>query len=132
MSQEDVDLAKRFFGLLNARDVEGLVELLAPNFVRYMGPEQPDGDVVKGREGYTAYARSWLEAFEEYEIEVLEYIDRDDWVIAVGRIRASGRSSRVVVDQGDAWIYRFKNGLITESRECGTREDALEAAGLPE
>jgi hypothetical protein len=43
-----------------------------------------------------------------------------------------GRSSRVIVESGDAWLYRFKNGMITESRECGSREKALEAAGIRE
>jgi ketosteroid isomerase-like protein len=54
MAQENVEIVKRFIGLANARDLEGLVELLAPDYVRYIEPDQPDAQVVRGRGAFAA------------------------------------------------------------------------------
>jgi hypothetical protein len=47
-------------------------------------------------------------------------------------IHARGRISQADVSGDEVWLMRFKEGRCVEYRECGTKERALEAAGLRE
>jgi ketosteroid isomerase-like protein len=61
-----------------------------------------------------------------------EFIDLDDYVVVVGRVRGQGRTSGVEVGDDEAWLWRFRDGHAVEYRKCGTKQRALEAAGLSE
>jgi ketosteroid isomerase-like protein len=63
-------------------------------------------------------------------IEPGEYLDLGECVVVVGRVNARGRGSGVETADTHAWLIRFRDGKAIEYRECGTKERALEAAGL--
>jgi hypothetical protein len=74
----------------------------------------------------------WLEVFDQYFIDEVEYLDLGEYVILVGRVVARGRGSGVETTDTDAWVYRLRDGKTVEYRECGTKAEALEAVGLSE
>jgi len=128
MSEENVELARRWIALSNARDLAGIGSLLAADIVCFPRSDQPEAAAFRGRDAFIRYAEPWLEAFEPYAIDVSEYIDLGEHVVVVGRITARGRESGIETAVDEAWLMRFRNGEATEYRECGTRADALEAA----
>jgi ketosteroid isomerase-like protein len=132
VSQENVEIVRRMFEHFRRGDVGRTAESMSDDVLCVTAPDQPDAQVFSGRAEFVAYGQSWLEVFDEYEVETIEFFDKGDYVVVVGHIRARGRSSGAEIESDDAWLYRLRDGKVIEYRECGTREQALEAAGLRE
>jgi ketosteroid isomerase-like protein len=132
MSQENVEIARRWMELNNLRDVAGVLRLMAPDIECYPAEDQPDSSSFVGREAFAEYVQQWLDVFDEYEIEPSEFIDAGEYVVVVGRIRGRAQGRRIEVSDDETWLLRFRDGKAIEYRECRTKQKALEAAGLSE
>ena len=51
MSQDNVEVVRRYYALLNARDVDGCLEVLASD-VEIVQPSLPDGGTYRGKGGW--------------------------------------------------------------------------------
>jgi ketosteroid isomerase-like protein len=129
MSQENVEILWRMVEIWNLGDVEGVGALMAPDVECFPAERELTPRSFRGREAFVAYATEWLADFDEYVLVASEYLDVSECVIVVGRVIGRGRGSGAEVSADDAWLYRFRDGMVVEYRECGTREEALEAAG---
>jgi ketosteroid isomerase-like protein len=132
MSQENVEIARRWMELNNSRDVEAVLDLMAPDIECFPAEDQPDSPSFRGPEAFAKYVGAWLEVFDEYEIEPREFIDAGDYVVVVGHIRGRAQGTGIEVSDDEAWLLRFRDGKAIEYRECRTKQKALEAAGLSE
>jgi ketosteroid isomerase-like protein len=98
-----------------------------------------DHDIFDGRE-YRGHAdvrrwlfEDWATAWSAYSVEPEEYIDADkDRVIAVFRMKATGRSSGVEIERQDAMVYVLRELKIVRIDYYNSKQQALEAAGLAE
>src|SRR4029453_11247819 len=99
MSQENVELAKRFNEAGQRGDVDSALEFIAEDVVVQIFDAPFDAAQVRhGRQGlFEAYAQL-AEIFEGLRREVGEYIDAGDWVIAVGRWVGEGKESGIPVE----------------------------------
>jgi ketosteroid isomerase-like protein len=132
MSQENVQVVRRMFALVNRGDIDGLGALVAQDIECFPASDEPDSKPFRGREAFIEYAQGWLAVFDQYVVEPSEYFDLGDCVVVVGRVTARGRGSGAETAGEDAWVYCFRDGQVTEYRECGTKSRALEAVGLRE
>jgi ketosteroid isomerase-like protein len=132
MSQENVEIMRRVVERWNRRDLEGVIALLAADIECFPAADQPGSESFRGREAFAEYAKGWLAAFDTYIMEADEYLDLGECVVVVGRVVGRGRESGAQVSAEDAWLYRLRGGEIIEYRECGTKSNALKAAGLRE
>ncbi|HEY1355050.1 MAG TPA: hypothetical protein VGF09_01930, partial [Solirubrobacterales bacterium] len=62
----------------------------------------------------------------------VEMVDAEDKVVTVVRFGGAGRTSQIAVDDQMAFVHTFKDGLVVREQAFSNREDALQAAGLPE
>ena len=132
MSQDNVEVARRWMALNNERNVAGVVRLMSTDIECFPADDQPEARSFRGPDAFARYVGSWLDVFDHYEIEASEYIDHGDCVIVVGHIEARSQATGIEVADDAAWLLRFRDGKAIEYRECKTRADALEAAGLSE
>jgi ketosteroid isomerase-like protein len=65
-------------------------------------------------------------------IEVEEFRDLGEQVLALGRVTAHGPGSDITLDQAVGWAADLRDGRIVRFRSFSTRQEALEAAGLSE
>ena len=73
----------------------------------------------------------WASAWSDYSAEPEEFIDVDDErVIAVFRIKATGRSSGAEMERHDAMVYVVRDGQIVRIDYYNSKQQALQAAGL--
>jgi ketosteroid isomerase-like protein len=150
MSEQNVEVVRRFFDAiersLNAWDrSRSFVEAIRTGdlppetraVLEYMSPEmewRPAFSTETYR-GYAEIARAWdefLDAFTNYNLELLEAIDLgDDRVFVTWGPTLEGRSSGIHVSAAVFGVVMVEDGRVVRVEEYSNRRDALEAAGKP-
>ena len=91
----------------------------------HSGLAMPEGQRYEGREEYLRFWRSWLAAFEVYEIEHGDYEQVGGCVVVGVTHRGRGRGSGLEFElvQGQRWVLR--GGRATEIHVYDSRDEAL-------
>jgi ketosteroid isomerase-like protein len=130
MSQENVELVRRAYVAVNERDQATLEEIIAHDIELRATGRLPDaGTVIRGREAVKDWWTELLAALD-MRVEVDEYIDAGDAVVAVIRQTARGIASGVETTNRIVAVYRIRDGKLTRIDAYRNRREALEAAGL--
>jgi ketosteroid isomerase-like protein len=132
VSQENVEIVRRWNDAFNDRDWDTFAALLDPN-VEY-DASLLDSQVIRGRDAVV----KWLQKAEkdlwsEIRYEIVEATEMtDDGVLLKLHVAARGRSSDAGIE-GDRWeAMTVRDGRITRYAYRTTRDEALQAAGLRE
>ena len=134
MSQANVEIVKVADEAFATGGLDRWVEQFAED-VEYRAVEGAPDDVgpIHGREALRAYFQDWIDTFDEFWFEAIELIDAGgDTVVAVERYGGRAKLSGIETDQTEAELFTIRDGKIARCREYGTRDEALEAAGLSE
>ena len=134
MSQENIEIARQAVALANAGDLEAVAELYHPDAeARDLQPAPGTPEVMIGRPAIVAVWEQWLEALDDWRIEVHELIDADPWVVSDTHWYATGKGSEVSIDWRIAEAHEFKDGKVVRSL-FGFPDvaAALEALGVSE
>ena len=92
----------------------------------------PEARVYRCRDGVIQAFREWSEAFSEYYVEPLDFIEVGDLVVVPNRQWGIGGASGVAVEDEFTWVYEIRDNQMARVDEYDTLEEALEAAGLSE
>ena len=134
MSQENVEIVRDAAVAFNRGDLDAWFEYWADD-IDYRAAEGAldDRGPMHGKDAVRAYAQDWLDMFDDFKMEPVELVDAgEDQVIAVLRISGRAKLSGVETDLTYAALYTIRDGKVARGREYWTKEQALEAAGLPE
>jgi len=135
MSQEDVELAARLYGLATTK-AEILAALpstmgLCHPEIEWIAPE--DGATYRGREGVRQRLEEWLESFDDYRYEVQRIIDCGGGEVLVEAIELGrGAASGAEIRTTNYELLTIRDGMIVRLREFYDTSEALQAAGLRE
>jgi ketosteroid isomerase-like protein len=127
MSQENVDVVRRLFAVLDRQDWRAALAFFDPE-VEW----SPTEGTYRGLEGLASGVAEWLEPWEEHQIEAEEFTEAGNQVLAVVHLTGRGAGSGMEIDQRLFQVYAVRNGKIIRMVEFVTRDEALEAAGLQE
>jgi ketosteroid isomerase-like protein len=143
MSQENVEMVRGLWEPFKGADLTAVDwddEAIREMTERFWSPEvelrwsrsAPEARVYRGRDGVIQAFREWYEAFSEYYIEPLDFIEQEDRVVIPQRHWGIGSTSGVSVEIEVTHVYEVRDNLIARVDEYDTLEEALEAAGLRE
>jgi ketosteroid isomerase-like protein len=132
MSQENVEVVRRFYDRLNAGDLEGMIELCDARFVMDMTQRVFNPDRYEGPDGIRRFYRDVMDAWEAYHWEVEDTRTADDVVVAMLHCHGHSRHGGPEVDWRVAWLFWFERGTPVSLCFYRERDEALEAAGLSE
>jgi ketosteroid isomerase-like protein len=127
MSQENVDVVRRLFAVLDRQDWRAALGFFDPD-VEW----SPTEGTYRGLEGLASSVAEWLEPWEKHQIEAEEFTEAGNKVLAVVHLTGRGAGSGMEIDQRFFQVYAVRNGKIIRMVEFVTRDEALEAAGLRE
>ncbi len=134
MSQENVDTARRCVEALNRRDADGYLDCCTDDVELRTALVALEG-AHEGAAGIRRFFADIADAAPDFwlEVERLEAVGPDR-VLGFERGTASGRSSRVTLEEGIPFgsVYDFADGKIRRIQVFTDRQEALEAAGLSE
>jgi ketosteroid isomerase-like protein len=115
VSQENVEIVRRWIASLNAADT-GALPTLMHNDIEWRdqmhAPDVPE--VLHGVAALEGLAAQWNAAYDSLTAEVLDYIDADPWVICVSRWEAKTRDG-LAVEVRSVDAYEVENGRIKRS-----------------
>lgn len=136
MPQETVEIVRRVYDAGARRDVAAVLALYDPE-VEWDISHSPARElmgrrVYHGHDGLRSFFREWYEAWETVQPDLDELFDAGEHVISAEITRGRGRASGVEVELPHHAVWTIRNGRIIRVVWFGTREEALEAAGVSE
>jgi ketosteroid isomerase-like protein len=132
MSQESVEVAKAFYDAYNARNSEALDRLLHPEaeITTLSARGGLGGDWIRG--ATRQYFEQLDEAWTGLRIEIEDYREVGERVVALGVARGAGVSSHIEVVSDFAAVLVVRDAQIVLVDSYSNWKDALEAVGLRE
>ena len=134
MSQQNVELVKRFEDSWAAGDLEATLECVHDDAVfDWSDSSSPFAGTYRGREGLVRFWEELRDAFEEFKPEALEIIEVEpERVITLDVVRGRGKGSGIEIEAQGAMLWSFRDGKIAHAKMFQTKDEALEAAGPSE
>jgi ketosteroid isomerase-like protein len=132
MSQENVEVAKAFYDAYNARNSEALDRLLHPEaeITTLSARGGLGGDWIRG--ATRQYFEQLDEAWTGLRIEIEDYREVGERVVALGVARGAGVSSHIEVVSDFAAVLVVRDAQIVLVDSYSNWKDALEDVGLRE
>jgi ketosteroid isomerase-like protein len=129
MSQENVDVVRRFYEDFSRGDVEAALGAFEPE-VEARDHDIPDAAEYRGLEGLLRWQADWQRSWESWRWDPTEFIDAGDRVVVVLRVHARGRGSGVDLERTAGAVWTLRKGKCVLLDYYGSKDDALEAVGL--
>jgi uncharacterized protein len=133
MSEENVEIVKKFSRLFQGGDREKWREYFEPDVVwDTSASNMPAAGIYRGHAGVERFFRDWLGTWTDFEIEFREFRDAGASVVVVFHQRGTGRGSGVQIERDFFAVYDLRASAVVRYRLFESRAEALEAAGLSE
>jgi ketosteroid isomerase-like protein len=130
MSQENVEVVRRFIEAYNRRDFEAIIELMDPTFEfrsRFVGIES----VHRASEGFPyTYFQMLDDAYDHFEVVLSEFIDAGAAVLAAGYAEWRGKASGARGETPVLPAFWLRTRKVLRAETFTDRKEALEAVGL--
>jgi ketosteroid isomerase-like protein len=132
MSQENVEIVRRFYDAWARDEFPGPAELMDPD-IEYVNPsEAVEPGVRHGRDAFSEAVAKVFEGWETWKMEPEEFTAVGDQVAVAVRYCARGRGSGVQVDGRESALWTIRDGKATRYEWFHGPADAFQAAGLSE
>ncbi len=133
MSQENVEIVRVGYERFAASG-EFVADLATDDFVWDMSNFHgwPEQQVYEGVDGTGAFLSEWMDAWEDWELELEALHDAGDRVVALVHQRGRSKEGGMPVEMSFAQVFTFRDGKQVRMEMYSDRNEALEAAGLAE
>jgi ketosteroid isomerase-like protein len=75
---------------------------------------------------------SWLSAWDDWRVEVDDYLEIGDHVVVLASYRGRGKGSGVEIRQQGAHVFRLRDGKVVRLEIFADREKAIESVRVAE
>jgi ketosteroid isomerase-like protein len=132
MSQQNIEVVREMLDAFNRGDVPGVIAAFDENCELDEPPEMPDRPALgfRGHDGI----REWMANLREVagvQFEPTSFTTRGDVVVSELASRGLGQASGVPFGWTTFAVLYMRDGKIVRAQGFLSRDEALEAAGLP-
>ncbi len=133
MAQTDLEIVRAMCDAYCSGDYPAAIELLDPD-VEWRGTVGGlhEGRTFRGHDEVIAGLLEGASAWQSHTLETTEFIDAGDQVVVFWHEVGTGKESGAEVETDTASLYRVEGGKVVRVAPYMNRQEALEAAGLPE
>jgi ketosteroid isomerase-like protein len=136
VSDEATEVVLEQFAAVNERDFQRAMDLYADDVVLLVPASEAvtNPGLYEGKEAVGEWFGDWFRTFAaDYRFEIREARKLDgDLIFLLAVHGGRGRLSGAQVQGENAYLYRVRGGKIVRVGFFATREEALDAASLPE
>src|SRR5437867_3398095 len=127
MSKGNVEVVRRGYAYFVASG-ELLEDLTAADFVWDMSKfrDWPEQQTYDGIEGTRAFLRDWLDAWDDWKLELEELHDAGDKVVAIMRQRGRSKTTGLSVDMTFGQVWTIRDGKQARMEMYADPAEALE------
>ena len=131
MSERNVEIVRRAYEHFAATG-ELAADQTAPDFVWDMSKfgGWPEQQLYEGVEGAHEFMRVWLEAWDDWAVELVSLHDAGDEVVAVVRQHGRSKTTGLPVDMKFGQVWTIRDGMQARMVMYADPAEALAAAGL--
>lgn len=132
MSQENAEVVRRNIEAFNDRDLDLLLSLTDPGAEFHSFRAQLEGTVYRGHDGLRQFVDDMYDDWSSFRIDPIEFHERGDLVVVVGRITGVSRASGVEIDSVAGFLTEVRDGRVSKVISHSDPDEALRAAGMKE
>lgn len=131
MAEGDAEIIRAVFAAAAEGDVGAWFRAAEPDVRVRPRPAEPDAaDEYRGLDELMDYLVNWYSQWEEYEVEPVEIVDANDYVLAVVRERGRMESTGLAVEENFSHSFLLRGGKVAEWRMYDSHAEARAAVGL--
>ena len=113
MSQENVEVAKRTYEAFGRGDLPAVLANFDPNVEWHAAEGLPWGGQHNGPEAVAENVfGAVLAAVDGFALDIDDYLDAGDHVVAIGRYSGTGRQNGRPLDAAFAHVWEFEGGKL--------------------
>jgi ketosteroid isomerase-like protein len=131
MSQENVEVVRRWTAAYNQRDMDALIKLTDPD-IEFRSIFLAMESIFRGYEGLHAYFEAIEDAYERFVVLPDEFLDAGAAVLSPARAEWRGRGSGAEGSRPLTVATWLRAGKVFRLETFTDRGEALEAVGLSE
>ena len=130
MSQENLEIVIRVFDDWKLGQVNRMTlgSAFHPD-VEFLPLRAATEGAYRGIAGIEKFVADTDEIFDKFEFHY-DLLDLGEWVLAWGNIHLRARGSGIETDIPMGGLFEFRDGKIVRWEDFGSKDKALEAAGL--
>jgi ketosteroid isomerase-like protein len=133
VSQENVEISRRFWTHFNDRNWDAWWSLLDEDVEWRARTDKPDVDIYRGHKSLGAFVDAWTGMFPDIRVELAgDSIDLGDQVITPTLIVGTAVSTGIKVHDPYSFLVKIAQGKIVFGQEFHDNAEALAAARLAE
>ena len=134
MSEENVEIVRRATDAYNRRDLDGMLEIWAPDAVLdWSNARSFDAGVYRGHGEIRAFVEEFFATWDEVRIEIVDGpAEVEDGLLIAENVAYMRGRDGIEVQARSAWLITIRDGEQTSLTLYQTKQEALEAAGLRE
>jgi uncharacterized protein len=126
MSQENVEIIRRGWEHWAATGGLGAhVDLVWD--VSHLG--WPDQQIYQGPEGAKQFLAEWSDAWDDWKLEVEDYVDAGEHVVTIITQRGRSKATGIPVEMSFAQVWTFRDGQAIRMQMYANPDEALETVG---
>jgi ketosteroid isomerase-like protein len=127
--RENIEIARAGYEAFQRSDVATVLELTDPEVEIFLPPTLPNSGTFHGHEGYMTWLGQWLEAWDDFKIEVrgMEAVGQRHVVTAIHQ-SGIGRGSGIPVQMDVAYMLDIRGGKVAALQMYLDRADAVAVA----
>jgi len=131
MPEENVEVVRRLYRAMDARDLDAIAEL-AHRHTEWISDPRVGGDPIRGLEDVTRFFVEQDEMLADLRAEPERFRATGAGVLVFVRLTGRGRASDAPFDIQIAHLWTLEDGIVVRGQGFCDRDQALEAAGLSE
>ena len=126
---QTIEVAREGVEAFQRGDIEAVLALIHEDGHIYLPPELPNSGTYRGREGFVSWMGQWLEAWEEFSVEMgpAEPVG-ERHVVASMHQSGRGKGSGVPVEMDIAYMWEVRDDKIVAMHLYATTEEAVQVA----
>jgi ketosteroid isomerase-like protein len=125
----NVELVRRAVESFKRGDVNGVLASASEDFAIFLPMNLPNAGTYIGREGFFTWLGQWLDAWEEFTVEIAEVEPVGERHVVAGmRQSGLGKGSRIPVEMEIAYMWEVRDGTLRAMHLYSSRREAIEVA----
>ena len=129
MSQQNVEIVRRLYEAMAARDLAALAKLTPPD-AEWIPDSRVGEGPIRGRDNVIRFFMDRAAMFDEIRLEPERIWEKDDKVLVFVSVTGRGQGSGAGFEIRIGHLWTVRDGVVTRGEGYGNRNEALEALGL--